>query len=601
MTERFNLRKLIAQAGQLKTPLIAVAPGDGQVARSAVEAGADFLIATSAACYRHLGFDSLASLLPYGNANQQTEALLQQIFCHAKSTPVVAGVMANDPTASLADRLLFLKELGVEGILNLPTFGFIDGRFRRMLEEEGLGIHKEIEMLTAARESGFVTFAFVLDEQAASEFARSGVDGLIVNLGLTRKVEDIYEKRDRLEHAIRRLSSIFQAAQQTGANPLRFANGGPVTTPEDLEQIYRHSSVDGFVGGAAFESLPVSEIVVSTVRHFKAVGARRSDASEERGLGEMIGQSGCIRGVFELIRRIAPYHANVCIEGESGTGKELVATLIHRLSHRAHNNFVTLNCGAIPETLIESELFGHEKGAFTGAHRRRLGKFELAHRGTLFLDEIGDLSLHGQVALLRAIQQREITRVGAERPIPVDVRILTASHQSLLKLVREGRFRADLYYRLNNVSLFIPPLRERTEDIPVLVESLLPKLEIQVNRKLAGLSAQFCQRLHQYGWPGNVRELQHVITEAALLENGPVLEGHFFKPHDQSAEPGAVPIARTSGSIKEAQLWAMEKALQAANGNKSRAAAALGITRNTLYAWLRESSHAHETRDDARA
>jgi transcriptional regulator with PAS, ATPase and Fis domain len=585
--KRLTLNQLLTQAGQVKVPLIAVAPGDGQVARTAVEAGVDLIIATSAAFYRHLGFDSHASLLPYGNANQETESLLRQILYHAKSTPVVASVMSSDPTDDLRARLKTLRELGVEGILNLPTFGFIDGRFRRMLEREGLGIPREIEMLSIAREMGFITFAFVLDEHAAAEFARSGVDALIANLGSTRRVEDIYEKRDQLEHAIRRLNSIFEAAHKADANPLRFANGGPVTTPEDLEQVYRHTSVHGFVGGAAFETLPVSEIVASTIRHFKAVAPRRNDPSEERGLGEMIGRSPGICEVFELIKRIAPFNVNVCIEGESGTGKELVATLIHRLSHRSHNSFVTLNCGAIPETLVESELFGHEKGAFTGAHRRRLGKFELAHRGTLFLDEIGDLSAHAQVALLRALQQREITRIGAERPIPVDARIITASHQNLLKMVKAGRFRADLYYRLNNITLVLPPLRDRKEDIPILVEALLPKLQIQLNRKLIGLSAHFYEKLHHYTWPGNVRELQHVITQAALLENGPVLEGHFFKP-EVDPDDAAAPIVRNNGSIKDTQLWALEKALRTANGNKSRAAASLGITRNTLYAWMRE-------------
>jgi DNA-binding NtrC family response regulator/predicted TIM-barrel enzyme len=572
---------------ETKVPLIAIAPGDGQVARSAVEAGVDIVVSTSAAFYRHLGVDSHACLLPYGNANHQTEALLRQILCHAKSTPVVCAVMAGDPNDDLTKRLQTLHEMGVEGIFNYPTFGFIDGRFRRMLENAGLGLRREIDMLDRAREFGFVTFACVLDEEAATQFAASGIDVIIVNLGRIRRIEDIYERRDQLEHAVRRLNSIFAAAQRTGAKPLLFANGGPVTTPEDLEEVYRHTSLHGFIGGAAFETLPISEIVASTIRHFKAAAPRRINSSEQQGLGEMIGRSRSMCELFELIRRIAPFNVNVCIEGESGTGKELVATLIHRLSHRGHNSFVTLNCGAIPETLVESELFGHEKGAFTGAHRLRLGKFELAHRGTLFLDEIGDLSPHAQVALLRAIQQREITRIGAERPIPVDVRIVTASQQSLLKLVKQGRFRADLHYRLNNLTLLIPPLRERKKDIPVLVESLLPKLEIQLNRKLIGLSAQFYKKLHQHTWPGNVRELQHVVTQAALLEDGPVLEGRFFSPGADIDETPA-PTIRNDGSIRETQLWAVEKALRAANGNKSRAAATLGITRNTLYAWMRE-------------
>jgi len=581
-----SLKSLLAKARETKSPLIVIAPGDGQIARSAVEAGVDIVAGTSAAFYRHLGVDSHACLLPYGNANQQTEALLKQILAHTRSTPVVSAVMAGDPTDDLNQRLQTLHEMGVQGVFNYPTFGFIDGRFRRMLEQAGLGLDCEIAMLRRARELGFVTFACVLDEEGATRFAASGIDVIVGNLGRIRKFEDIYERRDQLEHAVRRLDGIFTAALKTGAKPLLFANGGPVTTPEDLAEICRHMILHGFIGGGAFETLPVSDIVASTVRHFKAVAPQRQPG-QQQGLGELIGCSQSMCELFELIQRVAPFNVNVCIEGESGTGKELVATLIHKLSQRVHNSFVTLNCGAIPETLIESELFGHERGAFTGAHRNRLGKFELAHRGTLFLDEIGDLSPHAQVALLRAIQQREVTRIGAERPIPVDVRIVAASHQSLSNLVKEGRFRADLYYRLNNITLRIAPLRERKKDIPVLVESWLPKLSIQLNRSVLGLSVPFYKKLHQHSWPGNVRELQHVITQAALLEDGSVLEGRFFHPGSETDE--APPSGtRTDGSIRETQLWAVDKALRAANGNKSRAAAALGITRNTLYAWMRE-------------
>src|SRR5439155_12117494 len=212
------------------------------------------------------------------------------------------------------------------------------------------------------------------------------------------------------------------------------------------------------------------------------------------------------------------------VEAGSGVGKGRLATQIHRLSSRAHGPLVTLNCGAIPDTLLESELFGHEKGAFTGADRRRLGKFELADKGTLFLDEIADLSPHGQVALLRAIQQREITRVGGDRSRPVDVRILAASNRPLAVLVEQGRFRADLYYRLNGVAIRLPPLRQRLEDSPLLVEHILSRLRVQFKRKLRGLSAGFSAKLDAHDWPGNIRELEQVLVQAAMLEDGPILD-----------------------------------------------------------------------------
>jgi len=313
-----------------------------------------------------------------------------------------------------------------------------------------------------------------------------------------------------------------------------------------------------------------------------------------------------MRRVFEMIRRIAPHDVSVCIEGESGSGKELIAAQIHRLSPRVHEALVTLNCGAIPDPLLESELFGHERGAFTGADRRRLGKFELAHRGTLFLDEVADLSPRGQVALLRAIQQREITRVGGEGPFRVDVRILAASNRDLARLVRDGRFRADLYHRLDGVTVRVPPLRERREDIPALAESILGRLEIQLDRRILGLSEGFLRKLLEAPWPGNVREMEHVLCRAAILEDGAVLEGRWFDPAAGDLEsapleapapyalpalplhglPGPVTDRRRSAGSRRA---AAEEAVRRAAGNKSRAAGALGISRKTLYVWLKRS------------
>jgi two-component system response regulator HydG len=347
--------------------------------------------------------------------------------------------------------------------------------------------------------------------------------------------------------------------------------------------------VDGFVGGSVFERLPVQSIVTSTVRLFKSVRPSPVQVPAGDEFGGMIGRTPVMRELFEAIRRVAPYDVNVCLEGETGTGKELVAAQIHRLSQRARQPFVAMNCGAIPESLLESELFGHEKGAFTHADRRRLGKFELAHQGTLFLDEIADLSPRGQVALLRAIQQREITRVGGEQPVPVNVRILAASNRSLAPLVADGRFRADLYHRLNNITLTVPPLRDRLDDIPLLAEAILVRLCIQLNRKRLTLSATFHDALCRHDWPGNVRELEHVLGRAALLEDGPVLQGKSFLPRSGisgTTDGEAVPRFRHQPRSSRRSL--ARRAVEEATGNKSRAAAHLGISRKTLYQWLRE-------------
>ena len=234
----------------------------------------------------------------------------------------------------------------------------------------------------------------------------------------------------------------------------------------------------------------------------------------------LIGQSEAIGEVLLKIEQIAPVSSTVIIEGESGTGKELVAHAMHRLSPRRNKPFIAVNAGALPETLIESELFGHEKGAFTGAAERRIGRFELADEGTLFLDEIGEIPPSTQVKLLRVLEERRLTRVGGTTPIPIDVRVVAATNRPLRESVEEGLFRADLYYRLNVLSMYLPPLRERREDIPVLVRRFIREFATQHDRKFNGISAEAMQILMSYPWPGNVRELRNLIESMVVLAPG---------------------------------------------------------------------------------
>ena len=234
----------------------------------------------------------------------------------------------------------------------------------------------------------------------------------------------------------------------------------------------------------------------------------------------LIGQSEGIREVLVKVEQIAPVSSTVLVEGESGTGKELVARAIHRLSPRRNKPFIAVNVGALPETLLESELFGHEKGAFTGAAERRIGRFELADTGTLFLDEIGDVPLATQVKLLRVLEEREITRVGGTQSIPVDVRVVAATNKPLRDGVEEGRFRPDLYYRLNVLSVYLPPLRERREDIPILVRQFITELSRQHDRPFKGISPEALEMLVDYTWPGNVRELRNLVESMVVLAPG---------------------------------------------------------------------------------
>jgi two-component system response regulator HydG len=306
----------------------------------------------------------------------------------------------------------------------------------------------------------------------------------------------------------------------------------------------------------------------------------------------MVGASPVMNNLYRLIEKVAPHDVNVCIEGESGVGKELVASQLHALSKRRSQPFITLNCGAIPDALRESEFFGHEKGAFTGAVNRRLGKFELADRGTLFLDEVAELSPKAQVSLLRVLQQKEISRVGGEKAISVDPRIISATHQNLKQLVDQGRFRADLYFRLSTITLHVPPLCQHSQDIPALVNMFLSELGTQFNRKVIGVSQEFMGRLMRNSWPGNVRELKHVLCRAILLEDGLILRGEEFIPDigSQADKSTASPISGELRVMLSTEANSLLNALKSTAGNKSQAAKLLGISRKTLYARLKRAN-----------
>ncbi len=257
---------------------------------------------------------------------------------------------------------------------------------------------------------------------------------------------------------------------------------------------------------------------------------------------EIVGRSSALQALLDQVQRVAMTDASVLIQGESGTGKELIARAIHSASNRKNNPLIKVNCAALPASLIESELFGHEKGAFTGAISKRIGRFELAEGGTLFLDEVGEIPLDVQVKLLRVIQEREFERVGGQIPIKMDVRVITATNRNLLAEVAEKNFREDLFYRLNVFPLTTPPLRERLEDIPLLVNSLIAKFAPKIGKKITGVSAKSMQRLQSYRWAGNIRELENVIERAVILADAPILE----------VEPEQLPASVDNG-VKLAQ------------------------------------------------
>ncbi len=300
---------------------------------------------------------------------------------------------------------------------------------------------------------------------------------------------------------------------------------------------------------------------------------------------DIIGQSAAMKHVFDAIETVAPTDATVLVTGESGTGKELVARAIHSGSARRFHPLVVIHCGALTETLLESELFGHEKGAFTGAQYRKKGKFEIAEGGTVFLDEIGDISLKTQTDLLRVLQEREIVRVGGNQTIKVDFRIVAATNKDLEQLIEEGKFRPDLYYRLNVFHIELPPLRERREDIPVLVDHFVRKFSSEMGKRITRVSPAAMNGLQQYNWPGNVRELENAVERAMVVAQEPELREQDFALKAKNGAGLGIGDVRSLEDVEKAHIL---RVLDECSGNQTRTAEALGIDRVTLHHKLKK-------------
>ena len=314
----------------------------------------------------------------------------------------------------------------------------------------------------------------------------------------------------------------------------------------------------------------------------------KAEVSSAHTLDNMIGKSGEMQKVFTLIKKVAPTKASVLITGESGVGKELVADAIHNLSPRSAHEMIKVHCAALSETLLESELFGHEKGAYTGAEKMQKGRFELAHESTIFLDEIGEVNAGVQVKLLRVLQDHKIMRVGGEKTIDIDVRVIAATNRDMEKEVKEGRFREDLYYRLNVVHIAVPPLRERRDDIPLLLNSFLKEYAKENGKNITGIDNRARALLYKYDWPGNIRELRNCIESAVVMCGGSEITPEDLPPTVSAsiAAPSiTIPVGTTLDDAEKAIIC---ENLAANKGNKSKTADILGIGRKTLHRKLQE-------------
>ncbi len=364
----------------------------------------------------------------------------------------------------------------------------------------------------------------------------------------------------------------------------------------------KETAIEALNEGAAYYvekpfDLDEMKVVVRRTIDQKRIANENADLkSENRGLKAelkgryrfegLVGRSGKMKGIFQLIERVAGTGSTIVISGESGTGKELIARAIHYNSGRGDRSFVSINCGALPDELLESELFGHMKGSFTGAVALKKGLFEVADKGTIFLDEIGETTPAMQIKLLRVLQERVIRRVGGTEEIPVDVRVITATNQDLEKMVREKTFREDLFYRINVIPIRMPALREKPEDIPALAEHFLEKYKAAMGKSLHAISEEAMERLEAYAWPGNVRELENVIERAVALESGSVVQADSL-PRELRGTPGAQGdvdvVLRDSGidlerHLEDLRRRYMAEAMERANGVQTRAAEILGMT-----------------------
>lgn len=330
-----------------------------------------------------------------------------------------------------------------------------------------------------------------------------------------------------------------------------------------------------------FDPESVSQVIERAVRYKmleKENILLKRELEKKFGFDEIIGKSKKMEEIFELIRTVAESEAVVMIRGESGTGKELIARAIHANSKRKYGPLVALSCGALPDTLLESELFGFEKGAFTGAEYSRKGRIEMASGGTLFLDEIGDISPKTQVDLLRVLQEKSIYRLGSSKPINVDIRIISATHRNLEEDAREGKFREDLYYRLNVVTINVPPLRERKEDIPLLANHFLHKYIMANSKKISGISGEAMEILIGYHWPGNIRELENVIERSVV-----VCKSDEITSQDLSEVVQKIKSESPARTLDDSEKNHISRILEDNNWNISKSAAELGIDRATLY------------------
>ena len=418
------------------------------------------------------------------------------------------------------------------------------------------------------REDGYEVFVASDGDEALRLVAESSPDVVVTDLRMPTM--NGHELLTRVRQAYPEVAVVIMTAHGTIRSAVQALHEGAedyLTKPINVEELER-----------------LLDRVLSKRRLLVEMRLLRERLDDKYRFENIIGRSAGMMEVFRLVEQVAPTQASILITGESGTGKEIIAEAIHQRSARRTAPFVKVSCAALPETLLESELFGHERGAFTGALGRRAGRFEIAAGGTIFLDEVGDIPPGMQVKLLRFLQERQFERLGGNSTLTVDVRVIAATHRDLPARIREGTFREDLYYRLNVIEIPLPPLRSRTLDIPLLVEFFLRKFAAANGRRIDGVSDETLAALMAYHWPGNVRELEHAVERAVILARDPVLDLTLFPtlPAPPAPERPPTGLVVPGSSMEDIERDAILRTLEAVNGSTARAAAILKISMRTI-------------------
>lgn len=578
--------------------VVGAAIGTGMTAKAAARGGADFLLALTAGRYRVLGAPSVACVLPIGDTNEAVWAFARAEILGQVDLPVYFGACPFRPGLDL-DRLVNdIRRAGFHGILNFPPSSHYGEAVRAVMNRTGSGFGREIALMRAARAVGLETCGYVRRREEALAMVEAGIGMLCMNYGWNAGGMVSMPSRYSLEEIAHEARSIFAEVRQRNPKIICTVEGGPITTPDQAREVAEITRANGYIGGSTIDRIPMESAVSAVTAAYKSVAVleQRIEDLKSAWLGEgheygLIGRSTAILSVVSTIRKVAKTDLTVLIGGENGTGKELVAQAVHDLSPRQGRRMITINCAAVPRELLETELFGHEAGAFTGAVRTRVGRFEEADGSTLFLDEIGDLELTLQAKLLRVLESGTFERLGSNAPRRTDARIICASNRSLPRMVRAGTFREDLYYRLNVVEITLPPLRERIEDLPLLVRHMLPRLAKAMNRPDADIDASAYRVLMGHDWPGNVRELRNALERALVMSEGPVITATDLHWPTVHAEPPADPPQEQTDTVQKANPsserdWILE-ALRRNRFRRNDTADDLGLSRKTLYNKMR--------------